>query len=174
MLSVMCRLHFSMCEETFLPATLASLSDALNPKGHDRGRHSFFPPSLKSVPYRVREADGKKVRVLMSSMGMGRDLPELSGWMRKHWRWLNLLKAMRGEPWAWRVAALLGDAQRKQCERKRRSEVSTFRALIGLSASSQWAYSFESFFSVRLECKVVPLRLGMPIPNAVWIWIKSN
>jgi len=48
-----------MCEETFLPATLASLSDALNPKGHDRGRQSFFP-SLKSVPDRVRERGGWK------------------------------------------------------------------------------------------------------------------
>ncbi len=82
--------------------------------------------------------------------------------MRKHWHWLNLLKVMWGEPWAWRVAALFRDTWHKQCERKRQSEFSTFRALIALSVDSQCAYLFETIFLSDLSIRLCHLDLRKP------------
>ncbi len=94
--------------------------------------------------------------------------------MRKHWRWLNLLKVMWGEPWAWRVAALFRDAWHKQCERKRQSEFSTFRALIALSVDSQCAYLFETIFLSDLSIRLCHLDLRMPCQFQLQFEFKSK
>ncbi len=57
------------------------------------------------------------------------------------------------------MAALFRDTWHKQCERKRQSEFSTFRALIDLSVDSQCANLYETIFLSDLRIRLCHLDL---------------